>query len=109
MSDEENDEEQDDELIDDVLHLLHNEKPSFNLKNDDDDDYKQNDEVDFYKSKTQELTQIVETMEHSLSDVNQKVIATNRLVNFLLAIFIVGLLIVGAYVIYLILGLQGIL
>lgn len=110
IHDDENDDEQDDELIDDVLSLLHKEKPSFNLKSDeDDDDYKQRDEVDFYKSKTQELTQIVETMEHSLSDVNQKVIATNRLVNFLLAIFIVGLLIVGAYVIYLILGLQGIL
>ncbi len=94
----------DDEImIDDVLNQLDKQKTALQANTDDallDDDW---------YTRTQQLSKTVETMEHSLSNVNEKVLATNRLVNFLLAIFILGLLIVSAYVVFTILGLQGLL
>jgi len=95
--DQEFDEEQD-HLVDDVLELLDENSGKFNLEDDDD-----------WEDKTQQLSKAMETMEHNITDMNQKVLATNRLVNFLLAIFILGLLIVAGYIVYMILGLQGIL
>jgi phosphoenolpyruvate carboxylase len=94
----------DDEImIDDVLNQLDKQKTALQANTDDallDDDW---------YTRTQQLSKTVETMEHSLSNVNEKVLVTNRLVNFLLAIFILGLLIVSAYVVFTILGLQGLL
>lgn len=60
-------------------------------------------------SQTQQLSKAVETMGSSITSVNEKILATNRLVNFLLAIFILGLIIVCAYLVYMILGIQGLL
>ena len=99
-----NEELTDDEvMIDEVLHQLDKQKTA--LLSDEDDTVLDDD----WYTKTQQLSKTIETMEHSLSDVNEKVLATNRLVNFLLAIFILGLLIVSAYVVFTILGLQGLL
>ncbi len=101
--DESDDTSEDETLIDEVLHQLNQQKSALSKNNDD-----QEFDEDWY-TKTQQLSKTIETMEHSLSHVNEKVLATNRLVNFLLAIFILGLLIVSAYVLFTILGLQGLL
>jgi hypothetical protein len=93
----------DEMMIDDVLNQLDKQKTALQL--DDDNSLLDDD----WFTKTQQLSKTIETMEHSLSNVNEKVLATNRLVNFLLAIFILGLLIVSAYVVFTILGLQGLL
>lgn len=93
--------ENEDHLLDDVLEMLDENGISLNFDNNQDDEE--------WQDKTQQLTTAMETLEDNFSDMSQKVLATNRLVNFLLAIFILGLLILAGYVVYMILGLQGIL
>ncbi|NLA78307.1 MAG: hypothetical protein GX845_01990 [Erysipelothrix sp.] len=92
-----------DELIEDVLAKIDEvDETHFS-------DVEPEDDEDLWLTKTQELTQIIETMEHNLSDVNQKMNVTNKLVNVLLVVFILGLLFVIAYGIYFVLQLQGII
>lgn len=67
------------------------------------------DEEAFWVQKTQELTQVIETMEHSLSDVSEKMLITNKTLNFLLLLFILGIVAVIGYFIYFVLQIQGIL
>jgi hypothetical protein len=93
--------EEDDRLVDEVLERIESNAilSSSNNKRDDQE----------WVTQTQQLTEAVETMGSSISSVNEKIIATNRLVNFLLAIFILGLIIVSGYIVYMILGFNGLL
>lgn len=93
--------EEDDDLIDDVLERI---EKDVQLSNDENNPQKKE-----WFTQTQELSKAVESMGTSISSVNEKILATNRLVNFLLAIFILGLIIVSGYIIYTILGIQGLL
>lgn len=93
--------EEDDELINDVLDRIEKDNHFSNFSKDQDDKE--------WLTQTQELTKAVESMGTSITSVNEKILATNRLVNFLLAIFILGLIIVSGYLIYTILGIQGLL
>ncbi len=93
--------QEEDHLLDDVLEMLDEHGIAINFDSNHDDEE--------WQDKTQQLTSAMEIMEDNLSDMSQKVLATNRLVNFLLAIFILGLLILASYIVYMILGLQGII
>lgn len=93
--------EEEDPLIDEVLKKI--EQDALEATN------KQHHDEQEWFTQTQELSKAVETMNHSISSVNDKIIATNRLVNFLLAIFILGIIIVCGYLVYMILGLNGLL
>jgi hypothetical protein len=62
-----------------------------------------------FLQKTQELNMKLETYQHELTEVNDRVINTNRLLNFLIALLILGLVIVMGVVIYWILLVRGII
>ena len=62
-----------------------------------------------FLQKTQELNLKLETYQHELTEVNDRVINTNRLLNFLIALLILGLVIVMGVVIYWILLVRGII
>jgi hypothetical protein len=93
--------ENEDDLIDDVLDRIEKDVQLTSSSNSLEDKA--------WFTQTQELSKAVESMETSISSVNEKILATNRLVNFLLAIFILGLIIVSAYLVYTILGIQVLL
>jgi hypothetical protein len=71
--------------------------------------------VDFHEinneflQKTQELNMKLENYQHELTEVNDRVINTNRLLNFLIALLILGLVVVMGVVIYWILLVRGII
>jgi hypothetical protein len=85
------------------------------LVNDDDFAEEVLPAVDFtemnneFLQKTQELNMKLETYQHELTEVNDRVINTNRLLNFLIALLILGLVIVMGVVIYWILLVRGII
>lgn len=60
-----------------------------------------------FLQKTQELNLKLETYQHDLSEVNERVINTNRLLNFLIALLILGLVVVMGVVIYWIMLVRG--
>ncbi len=60
-----------------------------------------------FLQKTQELNLKIETYQHNLSEVNERVINTNRLLNFLIALLILGLVVVMGVVIYWIMLVRG--
>ncbi|MBV1708916.1 MAG: hypothetical protein KMY54_03565 [Erysipelothrix sp.] len=62
-----------------------------------------------FLQKTQELNMRLETYQHELTEVNDRVINTNRLLNFLIALLILGLVVVMGVVIYWILLVRGII
>jgi hypothetical protein len=62
-----------------------------------------------FLQKTQELNMKLETYQHELTEVNDRVINTNRLLNFLIALLILGLIVVMGVVIYWILLVRGII
>lgn len=85
------------------------------LVNDEDFEEEDLPAVDFteinneFLQKTQELNMKLETYQHELTEVNDRVINTNRLLNFLIALLILGLVIVMGVVIYWILLVRGII
>lgn len=89
---------QDEDLINEVLTLLQDQKEKL-----DEQDVQLDED---WKTKTLQLTQTIETMEMSLENVNKE-ISRNRMVNFILAMFILGLLFILAYLVYVVFGLQG--
>jgi hypothetical protein len=62
-----------------------------------------------FLQKTQELNMKLETYQHELTEVNDRVINTNKLLNFLIALLILGLVVVMGVVIYWILLVRGII
>ncbi len=62
-----------------------------------------------FLQKTEELNLKLETYQHDLTEVNQRVINTNRLLNFLIALLILGLIVVMGVVIYWIMLVRGII
>jgi hypothetical protein len=68
-----------------------------------------NDINNEFLQKTQELNMKLETYQHELTEVNDRVINTNRLLNFLIALLILGLIVVMGVVIYWILLVRGII
>jgi uncharacterized coiled-coil DUF342 family protein len=85
------------------------------LVNEDDDYEEVVPVVDFsemnneFLQKTQELNMKLDTYQHELTEVNDRVINTNRLLNFLIALLILGLIVVMGVVIYWILLVRGII
>ena len=62
-----------------------------------------------FLQKTQELNMKLEAYQHEMTEVNDRVINTNRLLNFLIALLILGLVVVMGVVIYWILLVRGII
>ncbi len=62
-----------------------------------------------FLQKTQELNMKLDNYQHELTEVNDRVINTNRLLNFLIALLILGLVVVMGVVIYWILLVRGII
>lgn len=62
-----------------------------------------------FLQKTQELNMKLDNYQHELTEVNDRVINTNRLLNFLIALLILGLIVVMGVVIYWILLVRGII
>lgn len=62
-----------------------------------------------FLQKTEELNLKLETYQHDLTEVNERVINTNRLLNFLIALLILGLIVVMGVVIYWIMLVRGII
>lgn len=85
------------------------------LVNDDDFEEEVLPIVDYHDinneflQKTQELNMKLETYQHELTEVNDRVINTNKLLNFLIALLILGLVVVMGVVIYWILLVRGII
>lgn len=85
------------------------------LVNDEDFDEEILPVVDFneinneFLQKTQELNMKLEAYQHEMTEVNDRVINTNRLLNFLIALLILGLVVVMGVVIYWILLVRGII
>jgi hypothetical protein len=68
-----------------------------------------NDINNEFLQKTQELNMKLEAYQHEMTEVNDRVINTNRLLNFLIALLILGLVVVMGVVIYWILLVRGII
>lgn len=68
-----------------------------------------NDLNNEFLQKTQELNMKLEAYQHEMTEVNDRVINTNRLLNFLIALLILGLVVVMGVVIYWILLVRGII